>query len=210
VNRYFAESDGESFEITACQGQEPTEADVAAFEAIVGFRLPDEFREFTMSRLGGLSMAVGEELRPQAFQVGPAWSFAYGLKVFGIAVEIPDWLDIRVQFQEFREEGFPDLVPFLQIECDADRYCFDRDGESSSGTMNSRICASRSRQASRNCCSRKSASWRVAETGSSAAKTSGSTHLRHFASQSRIVWSQPVDARRSPFGQKAIDVMPRV
>jgi hypothetical protein len=64
----------------------------------------------------------------QAVQVGPAWSFAYGLKVYGIAADIPEWLDIRVQYLEFSEAGFPELVPFLQIECDADRYCFDREG----------------------------------------------------------------------------------
>ncbi len=130
VYRYFHRWDRKSFEVVACQGNEPTEADVAAFEAAVGFRLPDEFREFTMSPPGGLYMAVREELwpRPRAFQVGPAWSFAYGLKVFGIAADIPDWLDIRVQYREFSEEGFPELVPFLQLECDADRYCFDREG----------------------------------------------------------------------------------
>jgi hypothetical protein len=130
VYRYFRKWDRQSFEVVACQGNEPTEADVAAFEAVVGFRLPPEFRAFTMSPLGGLYMAVRKELwpRPQAFQVGPAWSFAFGLKVFGIAADIPEWLDIRVQYQEFREEGFPELVPFLQIECDADRYCFDAEG----------------------------------------------------------------------------------
>lgn len=130
VGQYFRNWDRESFEVVACKGNEPTEADVAAFEAIVGFRLPEEFREFTMSSLGGMYMAVREELwpRPQAGQVGPAWSFEYGLKVFGIADTIPDWLDIRVQYSEFRDEGFPDLVPFLQVECDADRYCFDSHG----------------------------------------------------------------------------------
>lgn len=28
------------------------------------------------------------------------WSFLYGIKVFGIAEDIPAWLDIRVQFTE--------------------------------------------------------------------------------------------------------------
>lgn len=130
VHNYFRNWDRESFEVVACKPNQPTEADVAAFEAVVGFGLPEEFRDFTMSSLGGLYMAVREELwpRPQAGQVGPAWSFEYGLKVFGIATTIPDWLDIRVQYNEFRDEGFPDLVPFLQIECDADRYCFDSAG----------------------------------------------------------------------------------
>ena len=130
VYGYFRNYDKKSFYVVACQGNEPTEVEVAAFEAIVGFRLPDEFRAFTMSPLGGLYMAVREKLwpRPRPYQVGPAWSFAYGLKVFGIAVDIPDWLDIQVQYRELSEEGFPELVPFLQVECDADRCCFDAAG----------------------------------------------------------------------------------
>jgi hypothetical protein len=130
VYDYFRDWDRESFEVVACRGNEPTEADLAEFEGVVGFRLPEEFREFTMSPLGGLYMAVREELwpRPEAFQVGPAWSFAYGLKVFGISATIPDWLDLREQYREMCDEGYPELVPFLQVECDADRYCFDRDG----------------------------------------------------------------------------------
>jgi hypothetical protein len=65
VYRYFRDWDRESFEVVACQGNEPTESEVAEFEAAVGFRLPDEFREFTMSPLGGLYMAVREELWPR-------------------------------------------------------------------------------------------------------------------------------------------------
>jgi hypothetical protein len=78
VYDYFRNWDRESFEVVACQGNEPTESDIAAFEAVIGFRLPEEFREFTMSPLGGLYMAVREELwpRPRPYQVGPAWSFA--------------------------------------------------------------------------------------------------------------------------------------
>ena len=109
VYDYFRNWDRESFEVVACQGNEPTEADIAAFEAVIGFRLPEEFREFTMSPLGGLYMAVREELwpRPKPYQVGPAWSFAYGLKVFGIAADIPDWLDIREEYRELVSGGLP-------------------------------------------------------------------------------------------------------
>jgi len=59
---------------------------------------------------------------------GPAWSFAYGLMVFGVAANIPDWLDIREQYRELGAEGYPELVPFLQVSCDADLYCFDSIG----------------------------------------------------------------------------------
>jgi SMI1 / KNR4 family (SUKH-1) len=130
VFQYFGKYDKRSFYVVACQGNEPSEADVAAFEADVGFRLPDEFREFTISPLGGLYMEVLEELwpRPKLYDVGPFWSFLYALKVFGIAEGIPEWLDIRVQYKEFKIEGFGDLVPFLQLAGDADKYCFDPAG----------------------------------------------------------------------------------
>ena len=127
---YFTGYDKQMFQVVACQGNEPSEADVAAFEADIGFRLPDEFREFTMSGLGGLYMEVRENFWPRAkeFDVGPFWSFQYGLKVFGIAKGIPGWLDIRVQYEEFKAEGFGDLVPFFQLVSDADKYCFDNKG----------------------------------------------------------------------------------
>jgi SMI1/KNR4 family protein SUKH-1 len=130
VMNYFRSYDQRTFQVVACQGREPSEADVAAFERDCGFRLPAEFREFTMSPLGGLYMEVREELwpRPTAHSVGPFWSFLYAVKVFGIAEGIPDWLDIRAQYAALQEEGVSGLVPFLQRECDANRYCFDARG----------------------------------------------------------------------------------
>lgn len=131
VFNYFRSYDKRTFQVVACQGNEPSEADVAAFESETRFRLPDEFREFTMSGLGGLYMEVREEFWPRAkaYDVGPFWSFLYGLKVFGIAKGIPEWLDIRAQYQEFKAEGFGDLVPFLQLVGDADKYCFNSSGQ---------------------------------------------------------------------------------
>jgi len=130
VFNYFRRYDKRTFEVVACQGNEPSDADVSAFESEAGFRLPDEFRNFTMSALGGLYMEVREQLwpRPKLYDVGPFWSFLYGLKVFGIANGIPDWLDLRVQYQKFKAEGFGDLVPFLQLVGNADKYCFDAGG----------------------------------------------------------------------------------
>jgi hypothetical protein len=124
---YFQRYDARSFNVGACQGQEPSEADVAAFERKVGFRLPDDFRHFTMSPLGGMYMEVKDELwpRPQPHDVGEFWTFLYALKVFGIAADIPDWLNIRVQYDAFCDRGSGGLVPFLQLVGSADAYCFD-------------------------------------------------------------------------------------
>jgi hypothetical protein len=130
IFNYFGTYDTRTFSVVTCQGNEPHEADIAVFEEDVGFRLPDEFREFTMSPLGGLYMEVREELwpRPKLYNVGPLWSFLYAITVFGIAEGIPEWLDIREQYKEFKAEGSADLVPFLQLVGDADKYCFDSAG----------------------------------------------------------------------------------
>ena len=129
---YFRTYDKSSFEVFACQGNEPSEADVVAFEREIRFRLPDEFRDFTKSPLGGLYFAVRESLwpRPKAYQGGPFWSFLYGLMVFGIAIDIPEELDIRARYRAFRavDESTTGLVPFLKVICDADPYCFTADG----------------------------------------------------------------------------------
>jgi len=127
---YFRKYDKASFIVVACSGNEPSEPDILAFESEIGFRLPEDFRQFTLSPLGGLYMEVRENLwpRPKMYDVGPFWSFLYGLKVFGIASTIPEWLDIRNAYQKLRSEGFPDLVPFLQRVGDANRYCFQRGG----------------------------------------------------------------------------------
>lgn len=128
---YFRTYDKGSFAVFAVQGNEPSEADIAAFERdIAGFTLPEEFRDFTMSALGGLYMEVHEDLwpRPEAFEVGPFWSFLYGLQVYGIADDVPDWLDIRVETQRFHDDGITDLVPFFRVVGDADRWCFDATG----------------------------------------------------------------------------------
>ncbi len=130
VHQWVRNRDKSLFNVVACQGNEPTEADVAAFERDCGYRLPTEFREFTMSPLGGLYVEAREEVWPVAteFQVGPFWSFLRGVKVFGIASDIPEWLDIRVQHSSLWDEGYAHLVPFLQREADANMYCFNPAG----------------------------------------------------------------------------------
>src|SRR5215831_8145249 len=85
IESYFRNYDKKSYEVFSQQGAEPNMADVTAFESRIGFRFPAEFREFAVHPLGGLYMAVKEELwpRPRGYDVGPFWSFLYGLTVYG-------------------------------------------------------------------------------------------------------------------------------
>jgi len=127
VYLYFRAYDKTSFTVFAAGADAPGEQEIAEFEAQAGFALPADFRSFTMSWLGGLYMEVREEHWPRAqrHDVGPFWSFLYAIKVFGIAGDIPEWLDIRVQHEELAQPG---LVPFLQREGDPAKYCFTPDG----------------------------------------------------------------------------------
>ena len=132
IYEYFHHYDKQTYQVAACMGNEPSEQDVRAFEDQYKIDLPADFREFTLSPLGGLYMEVREEIWPHAkrYDVGPFWSFCRGILVYGIANEIPDFLDIRVKTKELHDEGFTDLIPFLSIIGNGDEiFCFDKDNK---------------------------------------------------------------------------------
>lgn len=94
VYDYFHNYDKQTYQGVACMGNEPSEHDIKKFEHQYGINLPADFREFTMSPLGGLYMEVREEIWPRAkqYDIGPFWSFCRGIIVYGIANGIPDFL----------------------------------------------------------------------------------------------------------------------
>ena len=128
VYEYFDNIDPQSFQYWCAQDDVPTIAEVQAFFDEIGFTLPEEFRDFTTSRLSGLHIEVPEEVWPRR-RGGAFWWFLYGLSVFGIGPEIPEWLDLRVQYHQFHQDGFPDLLPIMRVVSDADRYCLTRTGQ---------------------------------------------------------------------------------
>lgn len=99
-----------------------------AFENALGCRLPDEFRRFTMSPLGGLYVEAREEVwpRPKA-SARPSWRREFGLKVFGLAAPTPEWLDLREEILLLPETD-EDLIPFMGRVGSDERYCFDLEG----------------------------------------------------------------------------------
>ena len=134
VYRYFEtyRKDSSDFEVYSAKGCEPSEADIQRFEEQIGFRLPEEFREFSKSYLGGIYMAAKAAIwpRPKAGDVGPFWSFLYGLIVFGFAEEAPNEIRIQHQIEEFTSNfGTRSLVPFMRQIGNADCFCFDKTGQ---------------------------------------------------------------------------------
>jgi hypothetical protein len=129
IYNYIKNFDGNTYCVFTQKGNEPKESDLAAFESRVGFRLPDEFREYALNPLGGLYMEVKRELwpRPQKGQVGPFWSFLYGVMVYSFTSEAPEWMQINTAWQRLSQDGYPQLVPFLKIIGDPDPYCFTAD-----------------------------------------------------------------------------------
>jgi hypothetical protein len=130
IDQYFRTYDRTSFNVFAAGPDAPGDGEVEDFERHVGFRLPEEFRDFTMSQLGGLYIEAKEELWPRAklYDVGPFWSFCYGVAVFGLSEQAPEWLDLRAAYDALTAGGAVDLVPILRVMGDADRWCYTRDG----------------------------------------------------------------------------------
>lgn len=72
---YFRSYDKETYQVFACGDDTPSEQDIEAFESEFNIKLPEDFKEFTMSPLGGLYMEVREEIWPMAqeYEVAPFW-----------------------------------------------------------------------------------------------------------------------------------------
>ncbi len=117
----------EDLEIYGCGKDAPSKSSIADYEKQIGFALPEDFRDFSCSPVGGVYIAVKEAIwpRPKAYEVAPFWSFLYGFFVYGFGKEIPEWMDIRLATPKFREETKSNYVPCLKILGQADGYCFD-------------------------------------------------------------------------------------
>ncbi len=122
----LAPVDVQDFEIVAgAAGSEHLDA----YEATLGFKLPDEFRSLALSELGGVYVTARNERWPRAklYDVGPAWTFWRGVLVFGLAQDVPDWLSLSVALGKVRELAIKDFAPVLKVEGDPRLYGFRAD-----------------------------------------------------------------------------------
>ncbi len=89
VYDYFHHYDKQTYRVVASMGNEPSEQDIKKFENQYGTNLPADFREFTMSPLGGLYMEVREEIWPRAkqYDIGPFMELPMEYPIFWIFVK---------------------------------------------------------------------------------------------------------------------------
>ncbi|MCW1886378.1 SMI1/KNR4 family protein [Luteolibacter flavescens] len=114
--------------VSACESA-PSREDLLAFAARYGVTFPEDYLAHASNYFGGLYLVVNEEIWPRhkAGDVGPFWSFLYGVFTHALSDEAPEWMQLGPVAEEFREMGHQ-VVPFLKIIGDADVYCFDANG----------------------------------------------------------------------------------
>jgi hypothetical protein len=117
------------FTLIASGRAAPSKARLERFEESIDFSFPEEFRQLSLSPLGGLCFGVPEELwpRPPA-DTTETWHRLFSIKVFGIAAGVPRWLDLREELNSLPIVE-SDIVPFMARGSEPQRYCFDLDGQ---------------------------------------------------------------------------------
>jgi hypothetical protein len=107
----------------------PSKKELKELASLYGVTLPDEYLAHASGYYGGLYLEVREEFWPRhkAGDVGPFWSFLYGVFVHAYSDEAPEWMQIRTAAGEFQTLGHR-VLPFFKVIGDADVYCFDAKG----------------------------------------------------------------------------------
>lgn len=119
--------------IPAQPTQLPSVSDMDAVSKEVGWPLPEPYVQFNLN-FGAVYLEVKEEIWPTASigEVAPYWQIAmYGWKLFGVARDVPEHLDVRMALRDFRSRmpEYSSLLPIFQWAGGGNfMTCLDRDG----------------------------------------------------------------------------------
>lgn len=121
----------QDFSLFAAGEHAPTKSMVMEIGEKYGCKLPVDFRIQATSDLAGIYVEAKEEVWPRAsaLDVGPFWTFLYGLFVYGAGSEIPEWMNMDLAARDFHNSTGHTAVPFLKVIGDANVYCFDEAGK---------------------------------------------------------------------------------
>lgn len=129
LQQFVRTYDKSVFRLVACGKGAPSEERWRAFEKSIDFDFPAEFTEFNLSPLGGLCLEVDQDLWPRPSAQEPLGERSlYSVRVFGIGMGVPAWLDLREELEALPAEEL-DIVPFMARGDEPDRFCFDLDDQ---------------------------------------------------------------------------------
>lgn len=97
----------------------------------LGVSLPLEVVSHMSGRFPGIFVEAKEEIwpRPKELDVGPFWSFLYGLHTYTVSRQTKEWMRMEAVGQRFKQETGLCAVPVLRVVGDANVYCVGKVGE---------------------------------------------------------------------------------
>ena len=125
------------FRVSPMARSKSTIEEIKAIEKKLNVKFPEEYIHHLLAEDAevlserGIFVEVKEEIwrRPKQYDVGPFWTFLYGLHTFTTKSESEDWMQLEIAGKEFIESTGLNAVPILRIVGDADLYCVDESGK---------------------------------------------------------------------------------
>ena len=119
----------DEYYLVAAGKDAPTKNEVIQLATKYGIKLQKDYFAHAIGRWGSPYLEVKDEIWPKhkAGDVGPFWSFLYGVYVYAYSPEAPDWMKIEIAAEEFKSMGHQ-VLPILKVVGDADVYCFNKEG----------------------------------------------------------------------------------
>ncbi len=95
-----------------------------------GVKFPKEYLAHVCGKFPGIYVEAKEEVwpRPQPYDVGPFWSFLYGIHTYTASDLSEEWMRLDAVGKQFQESTGKIALPILQVLGDADVYCTDQEG----------------------------------------------------------------------------------
>lgn len=122
--------DRDEYYLVAAGKDAPSKQKVVEVATKYGVRLPEDYIAHATGHWGSPYLEVRAKIWPRhkAGDVGPFWSFLYGVFVYAYSAEAPDWMQIEGAADEFEKMGHK-VLPILKVVGDADVYCIAPDGK---------------------------------------------------------------------------------
>lgn len=103
--------------------------DLKAIENEMQIKIPDEYRAHLLGEFPGIYLEVKEHIwpRPKEGDVGPFWSFLYGIHTFTASRSSDEWMKIDAVASSYKDISGKLVLPILKVVGDIDIYFYDKD-----------------------------------------------------------------------------------